>query len=849
MIYRGNRRAQISFPLGGIGSGCIGLAGNGALVDWEIFNRPAKGSRNGFSHFAVRAEKDGKVLDFRVLNGGLVPPYSGEFMDSKNGRSSFGFGPDSADLAGFPHFRECSFRGEYPFAQIRFGGEKFPAAVTLDAWSVFIPGSSRDSSLPAAFFEVTLENTAKTAIDFTVIGVLSNHWGPLNACRRNEWNGSRLTAFSGDGKGDLSLTLVDTDSQISGQESFFRGGWFDALEVYRADVLRGGEFKNRTYPVPESPCPETGLAAFHFTLKPGAKAVRRFILTWSVPERGWGEDVEKIAVEKGVPNRWRNYYATQWKDSRDSGDYALRGYACLREKTRRFHDALYRTTLPAEVLASVTANLAVLKSPTCLRLEDGTFYGWEGVGASWGSCVGSCTHVWNYAQALPFLFPDLERTLRESHLKYSIDENGGAHFRLSRPYGIHATAQNFRPCADGQFGDIMKFFRDWKVCGSADWLRKWYPSLKRMMEYTWSEKNPDRWDPDRSGILTGRQHNTLDIELFGPNAWLTGHYLGALLAMSEMAEAAGDPAFAGTCRALFRKGRKRASEDLFNGEYFIQKIDLKDRSILKKSGLDADAYWSEERGEIKYQIGDGCEIDSTLAQWYGLLYGIGEVFPAELVKKDLESVFRNNFKESMRDEWNCWRCFSLGGEGGVRMCTWPHGNTPDIPLCYNSETMTGFEWAFACRLVMSGMVSEAMKVIHALRARFDGFRRNPWNEFECGSNYARSMASFGLLAAFSGFEFDSGNGMLGFHFRLPRRTNNTFWTLGTAWGNYAETSRRGVLEVCSGSFRLKELRLGRIPEAVFLGKKELSFRRSEHGIVFEPVEVVPGAPLVLRWAR
>ena len=75
--YQGDKAREISFPLGGLGSGCLGLGGTGQLVDWEIFNRPAKGSRNGFSHFAVKAEAGGRVLDARVLQGDAAPPFSG----------------------------------------------------------------------------------------------------------------------------------------------------------------------------------------------------------------------------------------------------------------------------------------------------------------------------------------------------------------------------------------------------------------------------------------------------------------------------------------------------------------------------------------------------------------------------------------------------------------------------------------------------------------------------------------------------------------------------------------------------------------------------------------------------
>ncbi len=66
MRYQNEKTKQISFPLGGIGTGSIGLAGNGELRDWEIFNRPNKNSRNGYSHFAIKAAtKDGSIT--RVL--------------------------------------------------------------------------------------------------------------------------------------------------------------------------------------------------------------------------------------------------------------------------------------------------------------------------------------------------------------------------------------------------------------------------------------------------------------------------------------------------------------------------------------------------------------------------------------------------------------------------------------------------------------------------------------------------------------------------------------------------------------------------------------------------------------
>ena len=169
--YTKSRLQQISFPLGGIGSGCVGLAGSGHLVDWEIFNRPAKGSRNGFSHFAVKAEAKGKLLDARALHGDVPPPYNGNEATHFAG---FGFGLARETLSGLPHFRQTEFLGGYPFAKIRFRDPAFPGRVILSAFNPLIPLNDRDSSLPAAFFTVGITNETSQDIDYTVAFTICN---------------------------------------------------------------------------------------------------------------------------------------------------------------------------------------------------------------------------------------------------------------------------------------------------------------------------------------------------------------------------------------------------------------------------------------------------------------------------------------------------------------------------------------------------------------------------------------------------------------------------------------------------------------------------------------------------
>src|SRR4029078_12805383 len=100
--YSGERGREVSFPLGGIGTGSIGLSGAGRLVDWEILNRPHKGVTNGLSHFAVRAERDGKVIDARILNGPYLGNRTGDFPADTSRNFGLGARPDS--LAEMRHF-------------------------------------------------------------------------------------------------------------------------------------------------------------------------------------------------------------------------------------------------------------------------------------------------------------------------------------------------------------------------------------------------------------------------------------------------------------------------------------------------------------------------------------------------------------------------------------------------------------------------------------------------------------------------------------------------------------------------------------------------------------------------
>ena len=859
-IYTGDYTGEISFPLGGLGTGCIGLAGNGRLIDWEIFNRPSKGSVNGFSHFAVKAERGGKLLDARVLHGDLKIPYSGDVSAPKWG--SFGFGPRREYLTGMPHFASVDFHAAYPLAELHFHGEAFPGLVTLRAFNPLIPLNDKDSGIPAAFFAFEIHNDTDEPVDYSLAGVLSNPLPPNNLNTVRQEGGVTSLHLTSDGipadatrYGDL--TLATDAPAASWQQYWFRGAWFDSLEVYWREWTTPGRLQNRVYRGAAAGERNEGMLAAHLTLAPGQTGRVHFVISWNFPncENYWNEKAQAAADSAGVANHWKNYYATIWPDSCASACYALTEWERLYGQTQLFQQALFSSDLPPVALDAVSANLSTLKTPTVMRLEDGTFYGWEGCHVSEGCCEGSCTHVWNYAQTLPFLFPKLERSMRSADYKYNLRPDGGMRFRLMLPLGVPTDGgQVSRPCADGQFGGVLKVYRDWKISGASEWLAELWPAVKRSIEFAWHPQNEDRWDPDKTGVLWGRQHHTLDMELFGPNSWLTGFYLGALKAGAEMAEHLGEADTAAEYRGLFAKGKAWADRHLFNGEYYHQLIDLKDKTLIEQfergstalfGGGALAAYWNDEHGEVKYQIGEGSEIDQVLAQWHANLYGLGEIFDPEQVKAAHRSLWKYNFKTSSRGEYNPCRVYTLNDEAGLIICVWPEGAyKPIIPLPYSQETQNGYEYAAAIQMIQTGMVEEGVAAIAAIRDRYDGRKRNPWNEIECGSNYARSMAAYSLLNTFAGFEFDMVRGTIGFNPLQPKDgAFRCFWSLDCGWGTFAMQPGQTALQALYGALPLACLQLPFLAGArvtnVTLDDKPVEFTVGQGTLAFAPAITIP----------
>jgi uncharacterized protein (DUF608 family) len=796
--YTGEYLNRLAFPIGGIGTGMICLEGTGAIShvsvrnNPEIFNEPFT-----FAAISVKGTENGtKVLE------GPVPRWK------IFGSEGTGNGAAGASF-GLPRFDKASFLARFPFGTVTLNDTDIPLEVNITGWSPFIPGDADNSSLPAGALEYHFKNTSNADIEAVFSWSAKNFMslGKGNSIKSID-NGFILhqegTEENPEFEGDFAVFIADDETVID--HCWFRGGWWDPLTIAWKNILNGELINN---PPVESNAPGASLFV-PFALKPGAEKTICLCFSWYVPNTDLriGRDPEENldvsweAVSYNVSKTHKPWYSGKFESVKDIAGYWRENYSDLREKTEIFKKSFYDTDLPEEVIEAVAANLTILKSPTVMRQTDGRLWCWEGCEDNRGSCHGSCTHVWNYAQAIPNLFPKLERSLRQTEFNESQDERGHQTFRANLP--IRPVVHEFHAASDGQLGGIMKIYREWRKSGDNQWLREFWLKVKKSMDYCILT-----WDPREKGVLEEPHHNTYDIEFWGPDGMCTSFYLGALKAMSEMGKYIGEDVT--KYETLFAKGKKFVEEQLFNGEYFIQKIQLEGLNSpnpVEASKGSWTANYSEEAQKLleeegpKYQYGTGCLSDGILGAWIAQMCGLGEFLDPEKVKSHLKAVHTYNLKYDLRDHSNPQRpSFALGNEGGLLLCTWPKGGELSLPFVYSNEVWTGIEYQVASHLMLEGMVEEGLDIVRTCRKRYDGRIRNPFNEYECGHWYARSLASYGLIQGLTGMRYDAVDKILyidskiGDNFRAFISTETGFGTAGLENGEPFINIRMGHIDV------------------------------------------------------
>jgi len=773
---------KIAMPVGGIGTGSISLGGRGKLQDWEIMNNPAKGFSPGTSFFALYTDL-GDRKDVRLLEG-PVPFYMYE-------GSSGAIAPNH----GFPRFSEASVEAAYPFGQVNLFTPQLPVTVKMKAFNPLIPGDVDNSSIPIAIIDFELTNTSGKDIPFSICGTLSNFIGEgsgpgsggknRNTFRKEEeFGGIFFTSENGnqiiDQWGEMALVSLSGGGDLTYRTEWKQIGWGASLLDFHDDFSEDGRLDYRIDTISKNPV--GSLAVSNILPARGKKSIR-FLISWYFPNRtAWST----------VP--LKNYYSTKYAGAWDVLVQTVPRLSFLEEKSLEFVNSLCSSDLPDIVKESALFNISTLKTQTCFRLSDGNFFAWEGCNDKSGCCFGSCTHVWNYETAIAFLFGDLARNMRYIEFGMSTNTNGLMTFRVSLP--VENITKFGKVAADGQMGCILKMYREWQLSGDEEFLKSLYPNVKKALSYAWIKGG---WDGDQDGVMEGVQHNTMDVEYYGPNPQMTIWYLGALRAMEEMAIHMKDKEMAGKCRKLFLSGSKWTDENLFNGEYYIHRIIVPDKESIPKEQLVG--MGSADYGNPDYQLGEGCLVDQLVGQYMAHVCDLGYLVKKENVSKTLQSIMKYNYRENLSGHFNCMRSFALDNESALLMAAYP-GTRPANPFPYFTEVMTGFEYTAAVGMLYEGQNENGLKCITNIRNRYDGRKRSPFDEAECGHHYGRAMASWSEIPALTGFHYSGVTGEL----KFTGKPGRYFWSDGYAWGT-AEIEKSGTnislkIKVLHGDMRI-----------------------------------------------
>jgi non-lysosomal glucosylceramidase len=753
---------KIAMPVGGIGTGTVSLGGRGNLQDWEIMSRPAKGynpgsGRENSAFFTLYSEIGGKK-DLRLLEGPL-PFYQYEGNSGAIGSNH-----------GLPRFTDASFDAAYPFGQVNLQTPQVPISVKIKAFNPLIPGDIDNSSIPMAVIDFELTNTSGKDISFSICGTLQNFIGEDGTAGKAVGNknsfltdqGFRGILFSSEGVdhsadqwGEMALVCT-SDGKISYRTAWLPERWGSSLLDFWDDLSADGQLENRKDEVSSKPM--ASLAASDVLPAHGKKTIR-FLITWYFPNRtAWSSKTLK------------NYYATKYTGAWDVAGKAVQQLTQLENKTIEFVNAFCKSDLPEEVKEAALFNVSTLRTQTCFRLSDGNLYAWEGCGDKEGCCFGTCTHVWNYETATAFLFGDLARTFRNVEFGPAITEKGLMSFRVKLPFDdIPGFA---KVAADGQMGCIIKLFREWQLSGDDDFLKKLYPGAKSALSYAWIKGG---WDGNQDGVMEGVQHNTMDVEYYGPNPQMTIWYLGALRAMEEMAIYLKDREMSVKCRKLFESGSLWTDSNLFNGEYYVHKIIVPKKEDIPEEQLVG--MGSADYGNPDYQLGEGCLVDQLVGQYLAHVSGLGYLVKKENVSTTLKSIMKYNYQPDLSDHFNCFRSYALGDEAALLMASYPRSR-PANPFPYFTEVMTGFEYVAAIGMIYEGQKEEGLLCIKNIRNRYDGRKRSPFDEAECGHHYGRAMASWSALLALTGFHYSGVTKEI----TLGNITGQYFWSNGYAYG-------------------------------------------------------------------
>lgn len=779
-----NELGYIGMPVGGIMCGMVYLGGDGRLWLWDVFNKNQSGVvyKNIPWHEKIQFNFD-YVRPFDGANY-VVPVKDVRPM---NQGFSIKIGSVTKELHDAD---EISFEATYPVATVKYSFKDLPVAITLKAYSPFIPLNEQDSALPVTVLSYTVENKSAAPVSVELRGYLENKAALYSA---NDPEYFRVNEKVKDQK--FQGVTMRAQSHNWADESFWHApdfGNFCIAALNTNSTVDVGSGKKIPYNEKL-----TGSVTSTATIAPNQSTQLDFAISWYFPNLTF----DKLKNEGG------RHYKKRFRNSVEVVKYLHDNFESLSKQTLLWADTWYKeSTLPYWFLERTFLNISTLATTTCHWFESGRFYAWEGI----GSCPGTCNHVWQYAQAVGRIFPGLERDTRERvDLGIGFYDDGHIGFRAE---------YDEQPAVDGQAGRILDIYREHQMSADDKFLKRNWPRTKKAVEFLLKQ------DTNNDGMTDTQLENTLDAKWPGEIAWIVGLSITAIKAAQRLAEEMGDTEFASRCGDYVTKGKANMEKLLFNGEYFIHRPD----AIKGREGV----------------IGsyNTCHIDQVYGQSWAFQVGLGRTIDKDKTLSALKALWKYNFTTDVGPylaEHHGGRPYALPGEGGMIMNTnpknedAPYGVKDAWQVTYFHECMSGFEHQVASHMMAEGMVEESLIMTRAIHDRYHAAKRNPFNEVECSDHYARAMASYGTFITACGFTYHGPKKTIGFAPKIGADNFKAAFTTAEGWGTYSQV-RKGKNLVCTVDVKWGKLDI----EKVIVQKGDKTIE------VIPPAKsITPGSPI------
>ncbi|WP_293916141.1 MULTISPECIES: GH116 family glycosyl hydrolase [unclassified Sphingobacterium] len=795
-----NELRYIGMPVGGLHAGTVYIGGDGRLWLWQIYNETYEETKEGIETKTVKWNNGKEQVNIRPRDGAayIEPAIADNLRILEQGFAiSVNYnGKQWVKELREDHWDEITFEPSYPICKVTYSSESFPVEVVMTAFSPFIPLNADNSALPLTSFHLDIKNKTPQSLEVIISGWLENGVHK----NRKDYDTVRKVATARPMKNAQSILFtcdLVPDKDLQDGDNGTMGLFCNTSEAVAACNVPSWPIA----PIQLMKTVNNNNVSFA-DLQVGSLSVKREIQptdTTSVSYAvSWHFNNPHPKLRERLKDAQEGYwYGKRFEDAHAVLRYYNENNEFLNKTTLQWAKAWNDSTLPHWFLDRTFVNIGTLATANTYRFNSGRFWGWEGVGA----CAGTCTHVWQYGQAMGRIFPELEQNLRET-------TDLGVGFRPESGAIIFRAEYEHRPAIDGQAGVILRFYRDHQMSRDSTFLKRNWTNLKKAIQFLIDQ------DKNGDGMTDTPMENTLDAIWEGEIAWIVGLSLAAIKAGAYMAEEVGDKDFQQRCTAYVHLGSVNMDKELFNGEYYIHRPD-------------------KVSGRTKLGSYNTCHIDQVYGQAWTFQLGMSRINEKQKTLSALKALWDYNFTMDVgpyiKTHLN-GRPYALPGDGGMVMNTNPkneakaYGNNETWQLGYFHECMSGFEHQVAAHMMAEGMTDESLILTRVIHDRYHAARRNPFNEIECSDHYARAMASYGTFISACGYEYHGPKKYLAFAPRITAEEFKAAYTTASAWGSYAQKQNAGknesILSVIYGDLPLHTFGIGK-PKGLNLEKSQL----------------------------